>query len=397
MPLPQPYLSEFAFAELKEKVLAAFGQRLKSKGDCDRLSEAIEFKTKRAISVNTIRRVYDVMPTGSKPSNETLNILSFYCGYSDFIHFQQSVVSKVFLGNPDLTCEAVNDLFHQLGETPQFYTSLMWAMQLAFRDNNLLCLKDFFDLDVFKDKSDYTQGEFKKVLMAFGVELQSSPKVFDNLIDTYARNPKAQSFYFECFVDYDFLAARHHRAIQSYSKAKQVNEAQLFSLCILFLYAFLLKDRVTCEGLLKQINSVKLSIELHPYPIARRMACNILFQSFYLRKVNFELINSIFEYEKQMPRNGSLGRNTPIYHTLVAEALTWSGYYDEALTLIQLAQKNYCTEANYFNQGVLSTMRICEADALLKSNRRQEGLEVFNKIDVSHFDLNCRQFTRMNY
>ncbi len=394
-----------SFSDFQERHIAAltdlaskeYGQPISTKTDCDKLTELIESRTRRVVSVNTLRRFFDVMPSSGKPSLETLNILSTFCGYADFYDFKHSLNETDKAAETDLTTDAVNDLYQAFGETPQFYTILSWLIKYAFRDGNIPFLKSFFDLDVFKGKFDYTQGDFKKPLMSFGLELQSSPKMFDVLVNHYVNSPVAQALYFECFVDYDFLTIRHHKAIRSYSKIRKDNEAQLFSLCILFLHSFLLKDRVSCSDLIKRINNIELSNDLHPFPTGRRMACNILFQAYYFGEVKSGLIREIFDLEKQLPRDGSLGKNLPSYHVLVSEAFCWAGYYDESLLIIKRALDSYKTDLNYHTQGILSALWITYADSLLKSGRKEDSRTIFNRIEVSHFDVNNKYFSLMHY
>ena len=336
------------------------------------------------------------MPNEGRPSLSTLDILAQFCGFTDFFEVQKSHRQKRN-NERELSLGSVNDLYQAFGDTPQFYQTLSWLVQLAFRDKNINFLKDFFGLEVFSEKFDYTQGLHKEVLMTLGCELQSNPKQFDILIEHYAINPLAQSLYFECFVDYDFLPIRHHKAIQLYSQNKTTKEAQLFSLCMLFLHSFLLKDRTACSDLIKRINRIELSNDLHPFPVGRRMACNILFQAFYLGGVKDDLIREIFDYEKQLPRDGSLGKNLPCYHVLVSEAFCWAGYYYESLSIIRRALDSYKVDLNYHTQGLLSSLWITYADSLLKSGRKQDGQTIFNRIEVSHFDVHNKNFSLMHY
>jgi len=396
MPHPQRDIFEHQINNLKDCIVAQLGHSIITKGDCDKLSESIETSVRKSVSVNTLRRFFDAMPTLSRPSSETLNILSQYCGFLDLRDFQRSVAQKTN-AKSDLSLNGVNDLYQAFGDTRQFYQTLAWLVQLAFRDQNISFLKSFFQLDVLKEKFDYSIGEHKKVLNTLGAELQANPTQFDILIGHYASDPIAQTLYFECFVDYDFLPTRHYKAIELYSQHKMGSEAQLFSLCILFLHSFLLRDRASCSDLLRKINAIELPPDLHPFPLGRKMACNILFQFFYHGKIKESLIREIFAFEKQLPRNGSLGRNTPIYHTLVGEAFAWAGYHEEALSIIELAIESYNTDVNYHNQGTLSNLWITYAHSLLKSNRVQESESVFSKVNVDHFDVNTKNFTLMHY
>jgi len=69
---PQRDIPEHEINNLKDCIVAQFGQSITTKGDCDKLSESIETNVLKNVSVNTLRRFFDVMPTLSKPSLETL-------------------------------------------------------------------------------------------------------------------------------------------------------------------------------------------------------------------------------------------------------------------------------------------------------------------------------------
>jgi hypothetical protein len=395
MPSPILAISENAITLLKDRVVSELGRPTACKNDCDGLSELIEQQTKRLISVNTLRRLFDVMPSEGRPSLETLNILSAFCGFVDFHEFKRSI--QINLPQPSLMVESVNDLHAALGNSPLFYQTTGHLLQLAFRDSNTTFLKSFFDLNTFQKNTDYTETELKKVLMCFGTGLRANPKLFDELTGHYAAHAIAQSLYFEFFVDYDFLTIRHHKAMRSYAQNKKQTEAKLFSSCLLFLHSFLLRDRNACTALIKEINDIEVSDNLHPFPVGRRMACAILFQHFYLGSVKKSLLAEVFELERAMPRQGTLGRAVPHYHCVVAEAFNWCGLHEEAALLMELAIGSYKPEVSYYSSSFLSIVDMTYAEALLKTNRTEEARLVFQKADASLFTERDKNFYTMHH
>ncbi len=395
MPAPILANSENAITLLKDRVVIEFGRPITCKGDCDVLSELIEQRTKRLLSVNTLRRLFDVMPSEGRPSLETLNILSAFCGVEDFHEFKRSV--QVALPQLTLTVESVNDLHTALGNSPLFYQTTSHLLQLAFKDQNISFLTSFFNLTTFQGKTDYTDTELKKVLMGFGTGLRANPKLFDELTGYYASHAAAQSLYFEFFVDYDYLTIRHHKAMRSYAQNKTQTEAKLFSSCVLFFHAFLERDRNACSALIKEINGIEVFANLHPLPVGRRMASNILYQHYYEGSVKKNLLNEVFELEKTMPRQGTLGRSVPHYHCVVAEALNWCGLHEQAALLMELAIGSYKPEASYYSSSFLSIVDMTYAEALLKTNRVEEARLVFQKADALLFTERDRNFYTMHH
>ena len=60
--------------------------KVRTRGDCERLSDLILERTDEFISYNTLRRLYGLAPGGT-PQRKTLDILSMYCGFAHYQDF----------------------------------------------------------------------------------------------------------------------------------------------------------------------------------------------------------------------------------------------------------------------------------------------------------------------
>ena len=75
--------------ELKEVVENKFGEKITNLRTSKKLSEVIYFKTKKTLSYNTIRRLFNVSKTNQITYREsTLDILSKFCNFYDFQIFK---------------------------------------------------------------------------------------------------------------------------------------------------------------------------------------------------------------------------------------------------------------------------------------------------------------------
>lgn len=63
----------------------------------------------------------------------------------------------------------------------------------------------------------------------------------------------------------------------------------------------------------------------------------------------------------------------------------------------ELAIQSYNIKATYNSQGLLSNFWMYYAKSLLESNRFDESVEVFSRVDTSHFDIHLKNFSLMNY
>jgi hypothetical protein len=76
--------------ELKSLVEFTFGKQILSLNDCVSLSDSIFEKVKIPISSDTLRRLFGLIDTNSKPSLFTIETLSKYVGFSGYYDFLYS-------------------------------------------------------------------------------------------------------------------------------------------------------------------------------------------------------------------------------------------------------------------------------------------------------------------
>ena len=124
MPAPSSEINESYLAKLKELVVKEFGKPIDTKTDCSNLCELIESRTNKVVSINTIRRFFEVMPTTNRPSEETLNIFSLFCGFRSFRDFLSSQNHQPSHLDLTLSLENANELYLALGNSPLFYNTL---------------------------------------------------------------------------------------------------------------------------------------------------------------------------------------------------------------------------------------------------------------------------------
>jgi hypothetical protein len=74
--------------ELKEHIELRFGRKVVLQKDCIELSDSILNETGHLISSSTLRRIFGFLSTNSNPTRATLDILSQYCGYTNWSDFQ---------------------------------------------------------------------------------------------------------------------------------------------------------------------------------------------------------------------------------------------------------------------------------------------------------------------
>ena len=79
---------------LKTHIEEQIGLKIKNRGDCELLSNAVLEILDIHISYNTIRRMYNLAPY-TKPNTRTLNTFAQFIGYKNYNHFIQTYTYKI--------------------------------------------------------------------------------------------------------------------------------------------------------------------------------------------------------------------------------------------------------------------------------------------------------------
>ena len=103
--------------QLRKNIEKQFGKHIKTATDCDNLASIVIRDCKTNISSQTLRRFFGLIKTTSESSHFTLDLLSQYCGYSNFKEFSDACNNQeleMFLGNSEHTNHNYWDRSEQL-------------------------------------------------------------------------------------------------------------------------------------------------------------------------------------------------------------------------------------------------------------------------------------------
>ncbi|WP_372774391.1 hypothetical protein [Mangrovibacterium sp.] len=78
---------DFLLIQLKQEIQNRFGTDILYDADCQRLSELLLVKTKRKISVSTLKRFFGLVKSPNRPSKYTLDTLAQFLQFTDWLDF----------------------------------------------------------------------------------------------------------------------------------------------------------------------------------------------------------------------------------------------------------------------------------------------------------------------
>lgn len=239
--------------QLRKNIEKQFGKDIKTATDCDKLASVIIRDCKTNISSQTLRRFFGLIKTTSESSHFTLDLLSQFCGYSNFEVFSNACNNQeleLFFGNPEQSNHNYWDRSEQLCK------QIIKSPELLVSTHHRL--------------------------MAF---------------------PMARKYFMENHPLRDLLGSVYTQYFSAYLKYNTSNEAKIFAYGFLFQSSFLLQNTELMDLYYKKVKETELSDEVHVIPAGLKYGVQLLYADFtgndtLFRKYFAEMKKARFRYVK---------------------------------------------------------------------------------------------------
>ncbi len=162
--------------------------------------------------------------------------------------------------------------------------------QIAYESSNLDALQDFCLLPE-KILSSLT------VRLAVGTSFRNINSIRDDLVKLYAATRAGRKYFFEYYVDTNYLFNNYLMRVKEYMKHELGMEARLFGNSILYLGSFLKMDRGQCNKYSSILEAIEPNPSVHPWPIGRRVFSHILQVTFIEGRPNEDFQDYIDWYK----------------------------------------------------------------------------------------------------
>ena len=216
--------------QLRKNIEKKFGKDIQTATDCDNLVSLITRDCKTNISSQTLRRFFGLIKTTSGYSHFTLDLLSQFCGYSNFKDFRNACNNQeleLFFGNSDNTNHNYWDRSEQLCQ-----------------------------------------------------QIIKSP---DLLVSTHHRLmsfPMARKYFMENHPLRDLLGSVYVQYFSAYLKYNTSNEAKIFAYGFLFQSSFLLQNTESMDLYYNKVKETELTENVHVIPAGLKFGVQLLYADF---------------------------------------------------------------------------------------------------------------------
>jgi hypothetical protein len=250
----------------------------------------------------------------------------------------------------------------------------------AFENNDISFLTDFFEIAELFDDRFYLSLELFYSLQLIGLKLRNHDKEFNQkyLWNIWAMQSKGRLFYFELFVDMDYLNVSHLYAIQAYLKNASTVQETTFAGSLLFWSAFWSNDQKMQEHYLPLLNLTDNNLNIHPIPLARSLNCLLVY---YKEKKEVSTQAILVERIKTLLNRFSEELD-PFFHYWIIEGFVLTRNYNFCLEIIGQIEDNWSqTVQRYYHKGSNVKAQIIKCHCLVKLGKTKQAQKVYDKLN----------------
>ena len=309
-------------AELKKEVEEMIQRPVRSRGDCEFISNTIYEKLNLEISYNTLRRLFGLAPY-TKPSNKTLDTLAKFIGYNNYIHFSQTYQFKNKINLTQITFKALADnnedyiidlVIKTRYSKDDFISFIVLLTRELLHIKNYQLLNNLFKIDELKFES-FSYTEVLNLGNSVGLIFRTKPDIDSILL----KNENFLRCIYLTFVDYSNLNGYYGKFAQQIINNDISYDISIFSSAVLEFKNFLnhkpsqrilisKKDQAKFNPIL---NSRLAALEL----IVRNQCDTLTIMANYTSKIKSESI--MIDYFYELFISAILTKNTVLMKFLI--------------------------------------------------------------------------------
>ena len=259
---------------LKKLVETKIGRTVKTRGDCQLISDTILESLDVEISYSTIKRVYG-LNASTKPNTKTLNTLAKFIGYNNYFHFIQTYnfensnnlnfqVFRIISKMDQLEIiELINDTKKS---SENFNNFIIILIRELLHHKNYKLINKIFQLEALKYDT-FSYSEVLYIGNSIGLLLRKQAKIDHILLN----NTNFLSCVYLTFIDYSNLNGYYGEWTEIINVNQPKKEIALFTGSLLEFRNFLNNKK------LKELDEDLIyNKELHPILCSRLLASKLL-------------------------------------------------------------------------------------------------------------------------
>lgn len=401
-------------SELKYKLESRYGKAIRYSKDCESLSKSIEKTLNERISVSTLKRILGFANSSTFPRLHTLDILAKYIGYLDWssLNAESDIRNQKGFQFQDHSIkierenDALNVLRHHLisaisrhkidkdqilvlckkyGKNNYFINFTIELIDIAFRQKNILFLKDIFELPFIFNPKYHNPVDIYYLGQMIGICMRENMDMADELIPWFAASAHAQKYFIEWFVDEDHLIGYYGRLLDAYHRNKKKPiDSLVFYYTMKYMQSIQSGDIIQTQKWYFLASKLKITPNtIHPALAARYMGINIIEKGIQVRE-NHEMGNLFKKFTENVSYDSSI-----CFYLYLMRLLFRSKKTEWIIFLAQTHEKKSQTlEKEYSHWGIKvdNELQIYLAYSQYLLGDINRAMIIFEGIDVNLFE-----------
>lgn len=308
--------------DIQRKICHLFGRKIINSNDCNELSDSIYIKIQKHISSQTLKRFFNIIKDGTKPSPNTIIILNEYI----------SKLDNNYLKNKNL-----------------------FEREIKF-------ILDFYSIEL------YDQNDFNYQLASANIakKIYDSEFILNQVFQKLAETKAGQIYFFERFPFEDLLQNKTYQsALNLYTKKKKSIEANIYATSLLLKGYYLSKQKLFFFKKYLSINNIMINDELHPFVKGRYFANKIMYCDLMNQKEN---TITVIKKAKDYILAQSLKSYFPFFEYIIIEALILTKHYEYIELFSDAFKKVENVEKLPIESGYYESLKVFEIYYLIYQN-----------------------------
>ncbi len=171
-----------------------------------------------------------------------------------------------------------------------------YLFSIAYKNENIEAIRNFYNLE---------ESILDSINMAItiGLCLRDKNNIQDELILNFAKNPLAQRYFFEEFVDINQLILGFDDNLKIYNKYKKTNEANIYCNSLHLYKSLQTLNKKDADFYLKKLKGFSYDESVYPWPIGRYLGYSIIYSAFFENKKNLYSLDYLLEYRSIAYKN----------------------------------------------------------------------------------------------
>lgn len=383
---------------LRNLIVNTFSRSVCNVYDCKLLEEDIFKAISQRVSVDTLRRLFNILKSNSSPSTFTLDVCSNYVGYNGWeslvqSHSEQNILhqkSLVFdVIENDISFDELSNRINTFSKSKELYETFNQIILAKSQKEDAVFFERIFELRIIFEFNETFKYNIYHSIHLLACLCMKKDWLKNIAVNNYFNLPYENDYFVEWLVvpENDYYAELLENYYRSKKSDKQVELFYSLIKCTQFAETenrelFLEHYKVVEDFDVKQ-NSIINILKM------RYLGVQLYWDKQFNESLSQKNLKDKIVKHHYINAKDAGDRVGSIF--MICQYLSHINAYETIILLYEQNSKRHSKILGYWAELNFNQLKVYYAFALLKLNQIEKAKAIFKQIDVHKFDLNFKQ------